>query len=85
MVLLYALLSALHGCLLHALLSALHGCLIPYINPRKKDCHQLPQWGRLKGHRPSYMVLVIDDNPYGLMFVLSILQVCLEDVKTSPI
>jgi hypothetical protein len=32
------------------LLFVLHGCLIHYINPRKRDCHQLPKWGRLKVH-----------------------------------
>ena len=25
-------------------------CILPYINPLKWDCHQLPKWGRLKEH-----------------------------------
>ena len=25
-------------------------CILPYINPLKWDCHQLPIWGRLKEH-----------------------------------
>ena len=30
------------------------------INPLKRDCHQLPKWGRLKEHFPSCVVLVIE-------------------------
>ena len=44
---------------------------IPYINPLKRDCHQLPKWGRLKVHGSPCVVLVINDNLYGLMFSLS--------------
>ena len=43
---------------------------IPYINPLKRDCHQLPKWGRLKVHGSPCVVLVINDNLYGLMFEL---------------
>ena len=35
---------------LHPFLFVLQGCFIHYINPLKKDCHQLPKWGRLKVH-----------------------------------
>ena len=46
-------------------------CLIPYINSLESDCHQLPKWGRLKEHvLPPCLVLVIDDNLYGLMVSL---------------
>ena len=55
---------------LASMLIALCGCLIHYINPRKRDCHQLPKWGRLKVHGAPCVVLVINDNPYGLMFAL---------------
>jgi len=53
-------------------------CLIPYINSLESDCHQLPKWGRLKEHvLPPCLVLVIDDNLYGLMVALSyIWRVC---------
>ena len=44
---------------------------IPHIYPLKWDCHQLPKWGRLKVHGAPCVVLVIDDNLYGLMFALS--------------
>ena len=47
-------------------------CIIPYINSLESDCHQLPKWGRLKEHAvPPCLVLVIDDNLYGLMVALS--------------
>ena len=44
----------------------------------ESDCHQLPKWGRLKEHvLPPCLVLVIDDNLYGLMVALSyIRRVC---------
>ena len=39
----------------------------------ESDCHQLPKWGRLKEHAlPPCLVLVIDDNPYGLMVCLEL-------------
>ena len=53
-------------------------CIIPYINSLESDCHQLPKWGRLKEHAvPPCLVLVIDDNLYGLMVALSyIWRIC---------
>ena len=48
---------------------------IPYINSLESDCHQLPKWGRLKEHAvPPCLVLVIDDNLYGLMVALSYIR-----------
>ena len=50
-------------------------CIIPYINSLESDCHQLPKWGRLIEHVvPPCLVLVIDDNLYGLMVALSIFE-----------
>ena len=42
-------------CSLASMLFVVQGCLIHYINPRKRDCHQLPKWGRLKGHVLPYL------------------------------
>ena len=53
-------------------------CITPCINSLESDCRQLPKWGRLKEHAvPPCLVLVIDDNLYGLMVVLSyIWRIC---------
>ena len=50
---------------------ALHDLLNSLYKPSWCDCHQLPKWGRLKVHVPSCLVLVINDNLYGLMVCLS--------------
>ena len=52
--------------IMHIMVAQIH-----YINPRKRYCHQLPKWGRLKGHGAPCVVLVIDDSHYVLMVALS--------------
>ena len=59
-------LMLMHPCLFLCMVAQIH-----YINPRKRDCHKLPKWGRLKEHGSPCVVLVINDNPYGLMVALS--------------
>ena len=47
----YALVSFLSICLsCSCILACSIAWIIHYINPHKRDCHQLPKWGRLKVH-----------------------------------
>jgi hypothetical protein len=51
--------------------SQIDRCDLKSPKPSQRDCHQLPKWGILKEHVPPCVFLVINDNPYGLMFTLS--------------
>ena len=71
-----------NGNQVHSHMHILWGSLLYVVNrlflnslykPSQRDCHQLPKWGRLKVHGAPCVVLVINDNPYGLMFALSYL------------
>ena len=50
----YAFVAFAFKCALHSCLFVMQGCSIRYINPLKRDCHQLPKWGRLKVHGWSH-------------------------------
>ena len=59
---------------LHPCLFVLQGCFIHYINPLNKGLSSITKMGEIESAwLPPYMVLVINDNLYGLMFVLSYL------------
>ena len=47
---------------------------IPYINPLKEIVINYQNGGDCKGTLPLCVVLVINDNPYGLMFSLSLYE-----------
>ena len=52
-------------------------CLFPYINSLEVVVFNYQNGGRLLEHISPYVVLVIDDNSYGLMVALSyIYRIC---------
>ena len=55
-------------------LARLQGCFIHYINPLKKGFSSITKMGQIESAwLPPCVVLVINDNLYGLKFVLSYL------------
>ena len=53
-------------------LASLQGCFIHYINPLKKGLSSITKMGEIESAwLPPCVVLVINDNPYGLIFALS--------------
>ena len=63
---------------LHPCLFVLQGCVIHYINPLKKGLSSITKMGEIESAwLIPCMVLVINDNLYGLMFCIKLyLQVC---------
>ena len=62
---------------LHPCLFVLQGWLIHYINPLKKGLSSIMKRGEIESAwSPPCMVLVINDNLYGLMFALSYICRC---------
>jgi len=57
---------------------------IPYINPLIEIVINYQNGGDCKGKLPLCVVLVINDNPYGLMFSLSLYEVIFHSCPCSP-
>src|SRR5680860_862206 len=57
---------------LHPCSFVLQGCFIRYINPLKKGLSSITKMGEIESAwLPPCMILVINDNLYGLIFALS--------------
>ena len=58
-------------CSLASFLFVLHGCLNSLYKPSKKGLSSITKMGEIESAwLPPCVVLVINDNPYGLMFTL---------------
>ena len=81
MLLLHLPLMRLHPCSF-----VLQRCFIHYINPLNKGLSSITKMGEIESAwLPPCVVLVINDNLYGLMFVLSYLSVCPFDLLNLPL
>jgi len=55
---------------IYSLISCILASIIPYINPLVEIVINYQNGGDCKGTLPLSVFLVINDNPYGLMFSL---------------